>query len=285
MTRIANDPQAAIDFDSELSRGFDAYEDKLGDWWLSRARDPAHSRAYRRIAEFLRVSFKHPPRLVVDYGCGSGELLLRLGVSFPKARLVGLDGSDYLLGLARRRLARRGGGSAMRTNLLRTPLPFLETPVTAADLALFVFPNLLQIVGTRDRDGHLRRWSTEQNELAPSELAIARSLSRAIDADAGDSGDGEETTRALLLQARLVSRNLRGLLRRGGHCARVEYGRARRHELSEIDMRMDRRLPPQWFRVLASSYFRSRVIEDVDQQAGNLNGGPGGYLITILQAI
>jgi SAM-dependent methyltransferase len=297
MTRIVNDLPAAIDFDSELSRGLPAYEDKLGEWWLSRARDPAHSRAYRRIAEFLRVSLKRPPRLVVDYACGSGELLERLGASFPEARLVGLDGSAYLLGVARRRLAQRRDDAGRRTTLIQTPLPRFDLPAVKADLTLFVFPNLLPTPTPRECACHKQGRNPAQSALVSSEISIARSLSLAKDARADDHDDNPDTVRAFLLQARLVARNLRGLLKKGALCVRVEYGRARRDELSEIDllkisfeegsldMQIDGSLPPQWFRVLACSYFRSGVIEDVHQQTGKRVGGPGGYLITMLRAI
>jgi SAM-dependent methyltransferase len=288
---------SGIEFDSELSRGFAAYEDKLGDWWLSRARDPSHSHAYRKIAEYLRASLKRPPRLVVDYACGPGDLLARLSAIFPDSRLVGLDGSNYLLGLARRRLAHLQHESARRTTLIQTPLPCFDLPAMEADLALLVFPNMLQIVEARGRRRLPKCGSLRQTKLGPSELAIARSLSRSTDAGARDPDDDPETIHSFLLQARLVSLNLRGLLKRGGLCVRVEYGRAQRHELSEIDMlrisfeegsldmRVDGKLPRQWFRMLASSYCGSRVIEDVDQQAGKRNGGPGGYLITVLRAV
>jgi SAM-dependent methyltransferase len=39
---------------------------------------------------------------VLDLGCGSGDVLLRFARSFPRARLVGLDGSHPMLDLARR---------------------------------------------------------------------------------------------------------------------------------------------------------------------------------------
>jgi hypothetical protein len=48
------------------------------------------------------------------------------------------------------------------------------------------------------------------------------------------------------------------------------------------------RKPRQWFhgfRVLASSYFRSGVTEDVYQQSHDPEDRSGGYWITVLRAI
>src|SRR5262249_18330150 len=45
------------DFGRELARGVMAYEDTLARWWLCRASNPAHGRAYRRVAEFIAASF------------------------------------------------------------------------------------------------------------------------------------------------------------------------------------------------------------------------------------
>jgi len=44
-------------------------------------------------------------------------------------------------------------------------------------------------------------------------------------------------------------------------------------------------MPRQWFRVLASAHFRSRVMEDVYQQTGDRRDKDGGYLITVLRAL
>ncbi len=78
---------------------------------------------------------------------------------------------------------------------------------------------------------------------------------------------------------------------------RVEYAASQRHEWPPIELQrvsfeegsldteVEGILPRPWFRVLASAYFRSRVIEDVYQQTGDKRDKHGGYLITVLRAL
>ena len=44
-----------------------------------------------------------PDPLVVDLGCGPGNITLRLAHLFPKARIIGIDGAESMLALARER--------------------------------------------------------------------------------------------------------------------------------------------------------------------------------------
>lgn len=273
----------AIDFDFELSRGLPAYNEGLGRWWHSRSRGSAHDHAYRNIAGYLRASLSASPRLIVDYACGAGNLLARLGDEFPESRLLGLDGSPFLLGLARRRLRLRE-----RVALIETPLPNFNLGAIRADLVIFSFPNMVPSPGSYN----LRQ---ARRILDKSAWAAARGLAREGDPHGLD--DDPESRLATLLLGRLVSLNLRRLLKAGGFCARVEYGRVRRHELPEmelmrisfeegsLDLPVGGKCPEPWFRVLASSYFRSRTIEDVHQQSGGRADKRGGYLITVLRAI
>jgi SAM-dependent methyltransferase len=272
-----------IDFDFELSRGLPAYNEGLGRWWYSRANDPAHDYAYRNIARYLRASLFRSPRLIVDYACGAGNLLSRLVDSFPDSRMVGLDGSPFLLGLARRRLGRRE-----RVTLVETALPNFDLPGIQADLVIFALPNMVPSPGSYDLQQAGRF-------LKKAGRAVARWLVYAGDQD--DRDEDSETRFSTLLLGRLVSLNLRRLLKPGGLCVRIEYGKVRRHELSamelmrvsfeegSLDLPVSGKLPEQWFRVLASSYFRSRIIEDVHQQTGGRENRRGGYLITVLRAV
>ncbi len=272
-----------IDFEHELSRGLAAYNDTLAAWWCKRAADASHARAYLNIAEYIYWSVGRAPRLIVDYACGGGHLLARLGLCFPDSRLVGLDGSARLLDLARRRMKRLGQGWQKRVLLIETPLPAMKLPEVKADLAIHVFPNM--VWPAKNRSGLL---------IGRLEAAIARSL-----AGQRESSDEEESKEinSFLTTGRRISHDLRRLLRRGGLCVRAEYAGARRDELSlleftrisfeegSLDTPVAGRMPRQWFRVLASRFFRSRVIEDVYQQSGKARGGGGGYLVTVLRAL
>jgi hypothetical protein len=104
--------------------------------------------------------------------------------------------------------------------------------------------------------------------------------------------------RARLLHDRALALNLHGLLAPGGICVRVEYAACRREKLGRGDLlavafaegSLDPRLVDggkvrQLFRVVAARHVRSRVIEDVRQQAGGVREPSGGYTITVLRRI
>ncbi len=269
-----------LDFDTELSRGLDAYNDTLAEWWLSRAGDPCHARAYRNIGAFIHASLTRPPGVIVDYACGAGHLLARIGALFPDSRLIGLDGSNYLLRLARDRLKR--AGSAAR--LLELQLPAKRLPGVTADLVLYAFPNMIWPAGRRNLP-----------VLPPAEVGIARCLAR--ERDPGSTDEATEEVYSFLSIGRLIALDLHRILRRGRLCVRVEYAAARRDELSRLDFTRisfeegslesmaDGHVPRLLFRVLASAFFRSGVIKDVYEQRGKRHKGGGGYLVTVLRAL
>ncbi len=273
--------RSGIDFGVELARGMPAYEDTLGAWWHLKASDRSHTRAYRNIAGFVSASLARPPRTIVDYACGAGHLLARFGALFPDARLIGLDGSACLLNFARRRLGSAGHGILSRARLIEMPLPAARLPRVKADLSLFVFPNMIW-PSLRPNPRHLGR----------TEMLIARRLAR----EHSREEDPEEVFSFLVL-GRLISMDLRRLLRRGGLCVRAEYAAARRDELSRadlariafeegsLDIPVGGERPRELFRVLASAFFRSKVIGDVYEQAGRRRRRGGGYLLTVLRAL
>jgi hypothetical protein len=112
-----------------------------------------------------------------------------------------------------------------------------------------------------------------------------------------DSSEDAPAIQSGIEQGRVISLNLRRILKRGGICVRVEYATTRRHEFSpseltlvsfeegSLDSRVNGMTPHLWFRVLASSYFRSRVLEDVYEQTADERDKNGGYLITVLKAV
>lgn len=62
----------------------------------------------RRVEVFKELA---PPRAlrgeILDLGCGSGDLVFRLLSAFPEISIVGIDGSQAMIGLARDGVARR----------------------------------------------------------------------------------------------------------------------------------------------------------------------------------
>jgi SAM-dependent methyltransferase len=275
---------------SGLGREF-SYNGRVARWWLKRASDDAHRRAYRNIAAFVRASFVREPRLIVDYACGAGHLLSALSRRFPDSKLVGLDGSSPLLDLAERRFSRLPPDRAQRISLMETPLPNLSLLNNRADLVTFCFPNMMPSSDEEEIRG-------SASQLSKADRWIAEKLSLATD------GCDEETElpdpsaiRDTLERNRRISCNLRRLLIRGGICVRVEYATMHRHEWPPLELQrvsfeegaleteIEGKAPDIWFRILASAYFRSRVLEDVYQQTGDRRDKNGGYLITVLRAI
>jgi SAM-dependent methyltransferase len=255
------------------------YKGVLERWWYQRTCDRAHARAYRKIADFIRDSYTQDPKTIVDYACGAGNLLSLLSRRFPNSKLVGLDGSQYLLRLAGRHLHMLPPACARRVKLIETTLPNIYIAKAQADLAIFCLPNMVAAPAAGQY-------------LSKNDRYIARCLS--LD---GDEDDDEPAIQSALEQGRVISLNLRRILKRGGICVRVEYATIQRQELSppeltlvsfeegSLDAKVQGMTPRLWFRVLASAYFRSRVLEDVYEQTADERDRKGGYLITVLKAV
>ncbi|MBP1622671.1 MAG: Methyltransferase domain [Acidobacteria bacterium] len=267
-----------------------SYDGDVGRWWLNHSLDAAHRRAYRNITNFIRDSFVRDPRLIVDYACGPGTLLALLSLRFRNSRLLGLDGSSYLLDLARRQFSLLPKRCAERITLIETELPNLSLLRGKADLVIFCFPNMVAFGGGNFPGKRVR--------LSEGDRRVAKSLSVADDPDGeGISSFDSAANQRVLEQGRCVSLNLRRLLVPGGICVRVEYATMQRHELSpcelshvsfeegSLDSSVYGRTPRLWFRLLASAYFRSKVLEDVYEQTGDERDKDGGYLITVLRAV
>jgi hypothetical protein len=268
-----------------------SYDGTAGRWWLKRSLDAAHRRAYKNIADFIGDSFTREPATIVDYACGPGHLLSRLSARFKNSRLVGLDGSSFLLELARRQLEYLSPGCAERVRLIHTPLPNLSVMRGQADLAIFCFPNMVPLPEA-NAPGDRKLW------LSENERQVAKSLLLAAEAcDGTDVPSDSAANQYVLEQGRCISLNLRRLLARNGICIRIEYATMQRHELSplelscvsfeegSLDCRVEGKASRQWFRLLASAYFRSGVLKDVYEQTGDDRDRKGGYLITVLRAI
>jgi SAM-dependent methyltransferase len=266
---------------SKLVRGF-PYNGKVGHWWFRRSKDNAHGHAYRVIANFIQASYGQAPRRIVDYACGAGNLLSLLSSRFRHSKLIGLDGSAYLLSLARVRFSHLPRSCAERISLVETLLPNLDIMPASADLVIYCFPNMVHYPA--------------KDYLEKADQKVARSL--ALMASSQDGGDlPPHLLASQLAQGRTISLNLRQLLVRGGICVRVEYATTQRHELSpmelmhvsyeegSLDTAVEGETPALWFRVLASSYYRSGVLEDVYEQTADERDKNGGYLITVLKSV
>ncbi len=266
------------------------YETIIAHWWQERAGDAPHQYAYKNIAEFLRSSLPREPRLIIDYACGAGHLLSRLSLRFTNSRLIGLDGSANLLELAETRFSRLPRQCVERIALVRTSLPNRNLMRGRANLVVFCFPNMMPFSPEQGRAATLL--------LCQKDREIAGILADIAVPGQNKRGKAEaKDVRHSLEYGRSISLNMRQLLVRGGICVRVEYATTQRHEWSEaemqrvcfeegtLDARVDGIKPQIWFRVLASAFFRSRVVEDVYQQTGDERDCKGGYLLTVLRAV
>ncbi|MDA2929745.1 class I SAM-dependent methyltransferase [Acidobacteria bacterium AH-259-O06] len=281
-----------IDFDQELNNGPQTYNETLGKWWQSRSSDSAHTYAYRRIAEHISSFFARPPQRIIDYACGAGHMLTRLSRSFPDSRLAGIDRSSFLLKLAKKRLRQLGKDWPRRVELIETELPDFSLPQGQADLVIFVFPN---IVPNPDNDQPYE----ENGFHHKADAAVAKHLAWAREPDPEEETveDDSETVYDSMLTDKVISRNLRGLLKKGGICVRAHYANAPRDELSRLvrqrlafeegslDEPVSAHRAERLFAFLGSTYFRSKVTEDVYHQTRDESDKRGGYLLTTLLAV
>jgi len=296
-----------IDFEKLFLKGRTSYDTAIGDWWDQQSCDGPHRKAYAAIAAHAKERLRAAgikPRLLVDYACGSGHFLAALARAFPDSRIVALDGSPKMLGLARERLARAGeetdfvprrsafDARGPRIRLTETSLPNFSLPAGKADAVLFVFPNLTPAPDDQeyyDAHGYKNR--------ADAKVCMVLARLREMDPeDEVNTAKPKELYESLLTD-RVVSRNLRGLLRRGGAMFKVDYANAHRDELSQLtrtrslfvegaleepvkDLRGE-----AFFRYVGNEFRRSKVILDVYHQTKDPSDKTGGYFVSEFKAL
>ena len=279
-----------IDFDRELGGGKETYNHVLGDWWHNRSNNSSHQYAYLKIADHMKSFFSGIPNKIIDYGCGGGNLLNHLYQHFPTSSLTGIDGSSMLLKEASKQLQHLDEKWEQRVNLVETELPDFSLPLGKADLLVFAFPNIVP---------NPNKYEFDEDFLKNEEFDVAEYLSKAHEPNPEDepSNEDSETIYDSLMTDRIISYNLRGLLKRGGICTRVEYANSEREELTELAKQRlsfeegslqqpvdGYRLKP-FFALLDSGYIESRVIEDVYHQTRDKDDKEGGYHLTTLYAL
>ena len=131
-----------IDFEQELDTGPETYNKTLGKWWLNQSNNRTHGYAYRKIAEHLSSFFGHPPKRIIDYGCGGGHMLTRLYRRFPDSQLIGIDGSSLMLEVAGKRLQYLGREWEKRVELIETELPKRSSTAASDADSLAISPQL-----------------------------------------------------------------------------------------------------------------------------------------------
>ena len=240
----------------------------------------------------------------MDYACGSGIFLETLARRFPHARIVGLDGSEKMLAKAAARLSKAGmdfdfvparhgfEAKGPRIRLVKTSLPNFSLPAGRADAVVFVFPNLTPAPGDQpyyDRHGYKLR----------ADVAVCKVLARLREMDPEDEVTkvDPDTQFDGLMTDRVIARNARHLLKRGGAWFKVDYANALREELSPLTQKRslfsegaleepvkDLR-SPVFFRYLRNRFHRSQVILDVYHQTRDASDKTGGYFISVFEAV
>lgn len=272
-----------IDFTQTLASGLGAYNANVGQWWVQKTRNAAHAAAYTNIASHIVQCAQRESGLIVDYGCGTGLLMKRLVDVLPAWKFLGIDGSKEMLRGAETwaRTTRNSRPASIEFRLAKLPDFSVSTP--KANIIVFTFPNIVSVASER----------RQFEEIFPKDRDVARCLAM----EQEGAGEGFEALYDSLFMSRVVARNLRRLLRKGGLCVRVDYSQGARHELGRFDKlstlfeegslntRQSRLKPQRFFELIYSLYYPSAVIRDVYDQTKDKDFLEGGYLVSLLQAI
>lgn len=271
-----------IDFTKILATGFGAYNKNVGQWWVDQTRNAAHMAAYKNIASHVVQCAQKDSGFIIDYGCGTGRIMKRLVDVLPDWKFLGIDGSKVMLRDAETwaRSKRKKRPASIEFRL--TKLPDFSLSTAKADVIVFTFPNIVSVAGGRH----------QFEELFPKDRDLAQVL--ALKQEKGEKADALYDQ---LFMSRVVSRNLRALLRKGGLCIRVDYSQGDRHELGgfeqlstlfeegSLNTKQSHLKPQKFFKLLSSQYYPSAVILDVYEHTKDKDYLEGGYLISLLQAI
>jgi len=281
-----------VDFEKELRTNFRGYNTTLTRWWNIRACNKSHCIAYRNIANYVTTHVDLIPSLVIDYGCGTGRLLGEIAVRFVDTKFIGIDGSSAMLKTAKTYLKNKAPDLLNRIKLLKAPLPIRLLLGKRADLVTFTFPHILSNLYDLDLNSFL-----ELLTYSEIENAMILAEDKGMEEVSNEYNDEDPDLLQSLLVNRVISKNLRSLVKRGGYCLRVELANARREEFPEIFQKRfsfqegsldkssaDESLQ-QPFELVRSEYHRSKVMEDAYEQTGDESDRKGGYWISLLRAL
>ncbi len=300
-----NSKKNSINFEKELAKGRVSYEKKVGDWWQGRAADKAHAKAYSHILDVTEKQFKNfQGKVIVDYACGDGKMLLGMAKRLKGSRIIGLDGSKKMLEASAKRLTEAGvewemvspwqlkGQSLPLVSLVHSNLPNFSLPSGIANLLHFTFPNIAPSDDEQDyydKHGYLNRRDT----------AIGKMLARFREMDPEDevSFDDVDVRYEGLMTDRVISRHLRHLLKKSGLLIKSDYANTHREELSQLtqwrtlfgegalEEGIKGKNCEAFFRYSESDYQRSSVILDVFEQTDDPTDKTGGYFVSCFKAI
>ena len=280
-----SDNGVKINFEKELRTNFRGYNTTLTRWWGTRASIKSHCNAYRNIAKYVSKRIDPVPSLVIDYGCGNGRLLGALAIRLMETRFIGIDGSSAMLKTAKTYLRKEAPNLLNRIKLLKAPLPTKLLLGKRADLVTFTFPHILSNLYDLELNSFL-----EFLTYSEIENAVILSGSKGVEDVSKENTDEDPELLQSLLVSRVISNNLRSLVKRGCYCLRVELANARREEFPKVfqkrfsfqegslDKSLSNQSVQQPFELVRSEYHRSRVMEDAYEQTGDESDRKGGIL-------
>ncbi len=296
-----------IDFDKALLKGRKCYDQEVGAWWDAQSTNAAHQKAYKNVCEHMAKELKGHSKaspFILDYACGNGYLLSLLAQRLPKARIVALDGSSKMLGLAQARLEKLGieagwvssarsfDSKGPRVRLVQCQLPNFKLPKGKADAAIFLFPNIT--FSSNDQDEYDRNGYKNRKDVAVCTV-LARLREMDPEDETGVNVPQEQFDS--LMTDRVIARNIRQALRKGGTWVKVDYANAAREELSELtqwrtlfsegalEKPIKELTSERFFSYQGNTFYRSSVILDVFEQTGDPSDKTGGYFISAFKAI
>jgi SAM-dependent methyltransferase len=281
-----------VDFEKELRTNFRGYNTTLTRWWNIRACNKSHCIAYRNIANYVTKHVDLIPSLIIDYGCGTGRLLGEIAVKFVDTKFIGIDGSTAMLKTAKSYLKKKSPDLLNRIKLLKAPLPIRLLLGKRADLVTFTFPHILSNLYDLDLNSFL-----ELLTYSEIENAVILAEDKGMEEVSNEYTEEDPVLLQSLLVNRVISKNLRSLVKRGGYCLRVELANAKREEFPEIfqkqfsfqegslDKSFSDQSLQQPFELVRSEYHHSKVMEDAYEQTGDESDRKGGYWISLLRAL
>ncbi|HVD36868.1 MAG TPA: class I SAM-dependent methyltransferase [Nitrososphaeraceae archaeon] len=290
--KMSSKNRVKVDFEKELRTNFRGYNTNLTRWWNIRSCNKSHCIAYRNIANYVTTHVDLIPSLVIDYGCGTGRLLGEIAVRFVDTKFIGIDGSSAMLKTAKTYLKNKAPDLLNRIKLLKAPLPIRLLLGKRADLVTFTFPHILSNLYDLDLNSFL-----ELLTYSEIENAMILAEDRGMEEVSNEYNDEDPDLLQSLLVNRVISKNLRSLVKRGSYCLRVELANARREEFPEIFQKrfsfqegsLDKSFADeslqQPFELVRSEYHRSKVMEDAYEQTGDESDRKGGYWISLLRAL
>ena len=105
------------------------YTPAAGQHWLTPFYDfgvAVLTRENRWRSALIEQVRPRPCEVIVDVGCGTGSLLVRLGKAAPSARLIGIDPDPAVLARARKRIVAAGLSAELHIGFARQVAGLLE---------------------------------------------------------------------------------------------------------------------------------------------------------------